>query len=211
MKIRNIKDFNNKEIINIVLSLHSDHQMFIKNWGEFIYGKELNLPVELKNRLFTIWFAGALDSIIDKEDQLEPLIKECKERGLKNCLSLLKEFENLTNSIADVINQIDIESQIIILHHRNTIVHARVYSIHNKKTGFLKYLDPASGQTKRFEGTKEDFWKIYRSKTKLALDDFFNPLREKFFNIESDYYSLICQMSKKDFFPKLSSIAYSDM
>ena len=211
MKIRNIEDFNDKELINIVLTLHSDHLMFIKNWGEFIFGKELNLPIELKNRVFSIWYAGAVDSIIDKEDQVNVLKKECEKRKLENCIILLDEFEILTNAIIEVLKKIEKEDQIILIHHRNTLVHGRVYSIHNKKSGFLKYLDSESEKIKRYEGTKDEFWEIYRKRIKGNLDDYLSPLREIFFEKNSSYYNIMSVMTKPDFFKKLTSIAYKDL
>ena len=211
MKIRNIEEFDNKELINIVLTLHSDHLMFINNWGEFIFGKELNLPNELKNRVFCIWYAGAVDSIIDKEDQVEVLKKECEKRELKNCISLLNEFETLTNAIIEVLKKIEKEDQIILMHHRNTLVHARVYSIHNKNSGFLKYLDSESEKIRKYEGGKDQFWEINRERIIGNLDDYLSPLRELFFERNSSYYGIMSVMTKPDFFKKLTSIAYKDL
>ena len=152
-----------------------------------------------------------MDSVIDKEDQLVPLREECVKRGLLNCLSLLDEFETLTSAIIEIIKLIDIESQLVIMHHRNTIVHARVLSIHNKNNGFPRYLDPVSNQIKKFNGTNEDFWNIYRIKIKEGLDNFFTPKREMFFSKGTTYFRLLCQITNKDFFDKLTSIAYSDL
>lgn len=33
MKISKPNEFTDKEIINIIITLHSDHLMFVQNWG----------------------------------------------------------------------------------------------------------------------------------------------------------------------------------
>lgn len=82
MKISKIHEYSDKEIINMIITLIGDHIMFITNWGEFIFGKELNLPNEHKNKIFCIWFCGAMDSMIDFEDQYTPLLEQAKKRKL---------------------------------------------------------------------------------------------------------------------------------
>jgi len=140
MKIAKPEIFNDKEIINIIISLHSDHNVFIQNWGEFIFGKELNLPPELKNRIFCIWFSGVIDLIMDKQEQYDVLMQVCNDRNLNNCKLLMNELTILVDAISDRIMEISHEEQILLNHHRNTLVHARVYSIHNHKISF-KFLD----------------------------------------------------------------------
>lgn len=211
MKISKPNEFTDKEIINIIITLHSDHLMFIKNWGEFIYGKELNLPPELKNRIFCIWFTGLIDIIVEKEDQLEILKNECNRRNLINCLELLIDFEHLIEVISSNISKINKDSQLLISHLRNTMVHARVFSIHNKKVGFLKYYDSKDNKTHRYEGNSFDFWKMNREIITGSIDEFLNPLRELFFSKESDYYKLLITISDSSFFNHLTNIAYLDL
>jgi len=210
MKPSHLKTLKDIEIINLVLTLHSDHQMFIRSWGEFIHGKELNLPIELKNRVFCIWFSGVLDTIDEKEAQLENLREQCNDRKLVNCLSLLDEFEELVEAIIENVKTIDMENQLMIKHHRNTFVHARVSIVHRKIIN-LKYLDLGTNTMVKFGKSKEDFWKIHANRITSSLDDFLNPLRESFFLKTSKYFKLTCIMSKPDFFGRLKSIAYKDL
>jgi len=211
MKIAKPETFNDKEIINIIISLHSDHQVFIKNWGEFIFSKELNLPAELKNRIFCIWFSGVIDLIIDKEDQYEVLMQECNKRGLSNCKILLDELVILTDAISTSVKQISHNEQILLNHHRNSIVHARVYSIHNQKLRFLKYLNHDDNTIKKYNGTKDEFWELHRKIIIASLDEFISPLREKFFDTNSDYYKLLTIVNTNSFFKKLIDLAYKDL
>ena len=92
------------------------------------------------------------------------------------------------------------------MHHRNTLVHARVYSIHNKNSGFLKYLDSESEKIRKYEGGKDQFWEINRERIIGNLDDYLSPLRELFFERNSSYYGIMSIMTKPDFFKKLTSI-----
>lgn len=211
MKISKIGLLSDKEVINIIITFHSDHFVFINNWLEFIIGKEINLPPELKNRVFCIWFSGIIDLIIDKEDQQSVLINECNKRNLKNCRDLLNELDTITDAITERVGLFSPDEQILIIHHRNTLVHARVYSIHNNKLGFLKYWDKESKMMKRFSGTKDDFWKIDRDYITSNEDNFLTPLREKFFDKNSDYYRLIAHMTNTPFFENLRAIAYKDL
>lgn len=211
MKIAKPEIFNDKEIINIIISLHSDHNVFIQNWGEFIFGKELNLPPELKNRIFCIWLSGVIDLLIDKEDQYEVLMQVCLERDLKNCKVLMNELIILTDAISDMIMKISHEEQILLNHHRNLLVHARVYSIHNQKIGFLKYLDHDDKKIKKYNGTKDEFWKLHREIIVGSMDEFLSPLREKFFDTNSDYYRLLVNITNTPFFKNLTKLAYKDL
>jgi len=210
MKISNIKEYNDLEIINIIITLISDYKMFISNWGEFIFGKDLNLPPEHKNKIFVIWFSGSIDSIIDYEHQFEPLIKEAKERNLENCIKLLYEFESFIKNLIDNVSLIDSESQILLQHYRNTIVHARVFSIHNKKSINLRFYNPENNSIEKFKGSKDDFWEIHRKIITESMDNFIEPLRVIFFDKLTEYYKKICAMSKNDFFERLTKIAYLD-
>jgi hypothetical protein len=211
MKIHKIEDYSDKEIINLIITLISDHQMFIKSWGEFIFGKDLDLPPELKNRVFCIWFSGAIDTVIDEQDQYLPLLGEARKRKLDNCVSLLKQFEYFVDSIKGVVSSIDTESQLLLNHHRNTLVHARVFSIHNKKSVSLRFLNPETKKIERYKGNQEEFWEIHRNLIKGTMDEFFEPLREKFFDLKSAYYINICRMSKPDFSGLLTQKAYKDL
>ncbi|MBP5996115.1 MAG: hypothetical protein KA736_10485 [Crocinitomicaceae bacterium] len=210
MKISKPNEFTDKEIINIIITLHSDHLMFVQNWGEFIYGKELNLPPELKNRIFCIWFTGLIDIIVEKEDKLERLKNECNHRNLINCLGLLTDFEHLIDVITTNISKINSDSQLLISHQRNTLVHGRVFSIHNKKVN-LKYYDVKNTKTQKYGGSNHDFWKINRKMITGSIDEFLNPLRELFFSKESDYYKLLIRISDSSFFNQLTNIAYLDL
>ena len=211
MKIHKIEDYSDKEIINLIITLISDHQMFIKSWGDFIFGKELDLPSELKNRVFCIWFSGAIDTVIDEQDQYLPLLEEARKRKFDNCISLLKQFKNFVDSIKGNVSSIDTESQLLLNHHRNALVHARVFSIHNKKSVNLRFLNPETKKIERYKGNKEEFWEIHRNRITGTMDEFFEPLREKFFDFKSAYYINICKMSKPDFFGLLTKKAYKDL
>jgi hypothetical protein len=211
MKIAKPETFSDKEIINIMISLHSDHNVFLQNWGEFIFGKELNLPAELKNRIFCIWLSGVIDLISDKQDQYEVLIQECNKRDLNNCKVLMNDLTILTDAISDSINKISHEEQILLNHHRNCIVHARVYSIHNHKIGFLKYLDFDDKTIKKYNGTKDEFWKLHREIIGGSMDEFMSPLRDKFFCTSSDYYRLLVNITNTPFLKNLTDFAYEDL
>jgi len=211
MKIAKPEIFNDLEIVNIIISLHSDHNVFIQSWGEFIFGKELNLPPELKNRIFCIWFSGLIDLIVDKEDQYQVLLDECEKRNLNNCKILLDELTVLIDAISKSMDKISHEEQILLNHHRNGLVHARVYSIHNPKIGFLKYLDKNEKIVKKYKGTKDEFWALHRQIIIGTMDSFISPLREKFFETNSDYYRILVNMSNTPFFTNLINLAYKDI
>ena len=210
MKPSHLNTLKDIAIINLVLTLHSDHQMFIKSWGEFIHGKELNLPNELKNRVFCIWFSGVLDTINEKEAQLENLREQCNDRNLVNCLSLLDEFEELVEAIIESVKTIDFENQLVIKHYRNTLVHARVSSVHRQIIN-LKCLDLATNTMAKFGKSREDFWKIFSNRITSSVDNFLTPLRESFFLKTSKYFKLTCIMSNPGFSDRLKSIAYKDL
>ena len=211
MKIHKIEEYSDMEIINMIITLLSDHQIFINSWGEFIFGKELDLPPELKNRVFCIWFSGSIDTVTEEQDQYVPLLEQAKIRKLENCNFLLTQFENFVDSLKEIISSIDIESQLILNHHRNTLVHARVFSIQNKKSINLRYLNPKTKLIEKYKGKKEEFWEIHRKQITGTMDEFFEPLRLKFFDLNSAYYQNICKMSKPDFFNELTEIAYKDL
>lgn len=211
MKIKNPEKFNDKEIINLIITLHSDHFTFVTNWGEFIFGEKLNLPPEHKNKIFCIWFSGLIDIVIDKIDQYDILFNECERRGLKNSLDVLKEINTLTDAIILQLSEINFEDQVLINHHRNTLVHARIYSIHNSKLSFLKFWNKESSQIDKYAGSKNEFWEMDRRKITKSLDDYLNPLRELFFNKNSEYYKILVQMSKTSFFENLTKKAYQDI
>jgi len=210
MKINNIEKHTDLELINLIITLISDYKMFITNWGEFLFGKELDLPTEHKNKIFTIWFCGTIDTIIDYEHQYQPLLEQTKLRKLKNCESLLQEFEEFVQSIIKNVNTIDVDSQILLNHFRNTLVHGRVLSIHNKKSINLRFLNPKTNLIEKFKGNTDDFWKINRDVITNSMDNFIDPLRVQYFDKSTDYYQNICIMSDKDFLKRLTDIAYQD-
>jgi hypothetical protein len=210
MKIHRPQDYSNLEIINLVITLHTDHHDFVQNWSEFIFGKEVNLPPELKNRIFCIWMVGVMDLVEDYFDQNNHLREQCLIRGLTNCVDLLEEMEVLINSICSHLEKIDVNQQILIYHQRNCLVHGRILSIHRKKLGKLKFFDPKSRIIQEFKGSKEQFWDIHRKIVTGTMDEFLSLPRSTFFDIESEYYKIIAHTSRIDFFNRVSSKAYLD-
>jgi hypothetical protein len=43
------------------------------------------------------------------------------------------------------------------------------------------------------------------------MDEFISPLREYFFDTNSDYYNLLVNMTKTPFFKNLTDLAYKDL
>ena len=211
MKISKIESFSDLEIINIILTLVTDHIMFTKNWIELMFNKELLIPPEIKNRIFCIWFSAAIDTIVEEQDQYLPLLGQIKKRKLNSCFFLMEQFRNLVESIKRRIRLIDEEKQIIIIHYRNTLVHGRVFSTFRKKNVNLNYLCKSTDKIIKFKGGSDEFWKIFRNNVKDSLDEFLMPLRKTFFDESSEYYRTIIKMSKPETFQLFRKIAYQNI
>jgi hypothetical protein len=113
---------------------------------------------------------------MDKQEQYDVLMQVCNDRNLNNCKLLMNELTILVDAISDRIMEISHEEQILLNHHRNTLVNARVYSIHNHKISF-KFLDHDDKMIKKYKVTKDEFWKLDREIIVGSLDEFLTPLR----------------------------------
>jgi len=210
MKIHDIEKTTILEIANIVLTLITDHIIFIASWGELIFGK-LNIPPEIQNRVFCLWYGAALDTVIEGEDQVKPLKEQCTKRKLSNNLFLLKQYENLIESIKDRIRKIDNNSQIVLNNLRNTYAHGRVFSVFNKKSVGIKYLDVESDKIVKFQKGSDEFWKIERLTIKSSVDIFLTPLRLMFFDKNEGYFQNLVKLSKPKMVENYRAESYKDL
>lgn len=208
--MRKHEQHSDKELINLVLTLITDHSTFTNNWLELIFNQELNIPPEIKNRIFTIWFCGTLDTINQEEQSYLHLLGECQFRDFKNNISLLEQFGNLVESIKIKVREIDENSQVGIVHFRNTIVHGRIHSVHNDRIKF-QYFDRSTNRIRKTDLSKSEFWEIINSVWAGNVDNFLEGLRTKFFEPNSHYYNNLKLFSQSDFFQTASHIAYKDL
>ena len=199
-----------KELINMVMTLIIDHSSFIKNWAELIYNEELNIPPEIKNRIFSIWFCGAIDTVSQEEQNYIKLLGECKIRGFYNNINLLIQFGNLVESIKIQLRKVDEDSQIGIIHYRNTIVHGRVHSVHNKKIKY-RIFDRKENRTIKTSFDQKEFWKRIEKLWNKGIDNFLEPLRVEFFKKNSFYFNNLKTFSKPTFFQTVKKIGYKDL
>jgi hypothetical protein len=208
--MRHYKNTNDKELINIVITLITDHSVFITNWLELIFNDELKIPPEIKNRIFAIWFCGTIDTVAQEEQNYLKLINECRIRKFENTSALLYEFGNLVESIKKQLREVDENSQLGIIQYRNAIVHGRLHSVHNEKITF-RIFDIKNNKTKRTNLNQKEFWKIIGIVWNDGLDKFLEPIRTKFLRIETDYFKNIKTCSKKGFIGLISSVGYKDL
>lgn len=177
-----------KELINMVITLITDHSNFIKNWAELIYNEELKIPPEIKNRIFTIWFCGTIDTVSQEEQNYLKLLGECRARGFDNNINLLVQFGNLVESIKILLRKVNLDEQLGIIQFRNTIVHGRVHSVYNKKIKY-RVFDSKENRTIKTNFDQKVFWKKIERVWEKGVDNFLEPLREEFFKKDSFYFN----------------------
>jgi hypothetical protein len=208
--MRPYKKKTDKQLINMVITLITDHSVFIKNWLELIFNDKLKIPPEIKNRIFAIWFYGAIDTVSQEEQNYLKLLGECKARGFENTLSLLYQFGNLVESIKIQLREVDEKSQLGIIQFRNTIVHGRLHSVHNDKIKF-RIFDIENNRTKKTSLSQAEFWEIIGDQWKNSIDEFLGPIRVKFLRPESHYHNNLKTFSKKNFVSLVTTIGYKDL
>ncbi len=204
------KQKTDKELINLVITLITDHSYFINNWLEVIYNDKLQIPEEIKNRIFTIWIYGAIDTIRQEENQYLHLLGECKSRGFINNTQLLIQFGNLVESIKIQLRDISINSQIGIIQFRNSLVHGRICSVHHPKIT-IHVFDINTNQTNKLSFNNEDYWKIVNYEWQDSIDNFLTPMRKKFFKKDTRYYENLKTISQVNFAEKVTTIGYFDL
>ena len=189
---------NDKELINMVITLITDHSVFVNNWLELIFNGELQIPPEIKNRIFAIWFCGTIDTVSQEEQNYLKLLGECRIRRFENTLSLLYQFGNLVESIKIQLREVNVNSQLGIIQYRNAIVHGRLHSVHNEKIKY-RIFDHKNNRTIKTDFNKADFWEIISDVWNNDLDKFLSPLRESFFRKDTPYYNNMKTFSTKGF------------
>ena len=204
------KNKSDKELINIVITLITDHSIFIKNWLELIFNDELKIPPEIKNRIFAIWFCGTIDTVSQEEQHYLKLLGECETRCFENTLSLLYQFGNLVESIKIQLREVNENTQLAIIQYRNAIVHGRLHSVHNDKIKY-RIFDNKNNRTNKTNLNQNDFWEIVSKEWNNNIDEFLEPIRIKFLRAETYYYNNLKTFSKKDFVDMVSSKGYKDL
>jgi hypothetical protein len=208
--MRPYKNKSDKELINMVITLITDHSVFINNWLELIFNDELKIPPEIKNRIFAIWFCGTIDTVSQKEQNYLKLLGECKVRDFKNTLSLLYQFRNLAESIKIQLREIDENSQLGIIQYRNAIVHGRLHSVHNDKIKY-RIFNNKNNRTNKTDLNQNEFWEIVSKEWNNNIDKFLEPIRIKFLRPETHYYNNLKTFSKKNFVTIVSNKGYKDL
>jgi hypothetical protein len=205
-----MKDASDKQLINMVITLITDHSMFINNWLELLFNDALGIPNEIKNRIFTIWFCGTIDTVSQEEQNYLKLLGECRERGFINTLSILHQFGNLVESIKMQLREVDEESQIGIIQFRNTIVHGSIHSVH-KQTIEHRIFDITNDKTKKRKYSQKEYSEIVNKAWGNSIDEFIEPIRIKFLRPGTHYYNNLITFSKSNFVNTVSFICYNDL
>nr|WP_298990651.1 hypothetical protein [uncultured Polaribacter sp.] len=208
--MRIFQNKTDKELINMVITLITDHSDFIKNWTELIYNNDLKIPSEIKNRIFTIWFCGTIDTVSQEEQNYLKLLGECKIRDFQNNINLLIQFGNLVESIKIQLRKVEKDKQLGIILFRNTLVHGRIHSVHNKKIKY-RVFDSKENRTLRVNYNQKEFWKRIENLWSDGIDSFLEPLRIEFFDKNTYYYNNLKTFSKPNFFQTVKKIGYKDL
>lgn len=188
MRKLKLDEFNDIEIMNLVVTLVTDHANFIKCWSEMMFSRELAIPDEIKNRIFTIWFVATQDLIEEEQNLYLPLLGQASSRNLKNTQEVLYQFGNLVESAKRIIRQFTENEQLIIRHLRNTYCHGVANRVHLKRASF-KVLKKTNDRLKNVPGfNSEKFWELFRSETHGSIDEYLTPLRIRFFKKNTEYY-----------------------
>jgi hypothetical protein len=208
--MRKYQNTEDKELINMVITLITDHATFANNWVELIFNNDLSIPPEIKNRIFSIWMTGCLDTIAQEEQFYLKLIGECRMREFKNSLELLYNFGNLVESLKMNFRKISKEQQLGVIQYRNSIVHGRTHSVHNERI-IYRYFDIELNKTVKTNLSQKDFWKIINSEWLDSLDTFLEPIRLEFFDDTTHYYKNLVSFLKPGFVNQVCEIAYRDL
>lgn len=80
-----LKNCTDEEIIDVIYTTISDHAVFANNWTELLFNNALNIPPEIKNRIFCLWFCSCIDTVKEEQKQYLFLLGQARHRGLKNC------------------------------------------------------------------------------------------------------------------------------
>ncbi|MEO5600273.1 MAG: hypothetical protein ABIR06_05025 [Cyclobacteriaceae bacterium] len=205
-----LKNCSDAEIVDIIYTTISDHAVFANNWNELLFNPELNIP-EIKNRIFCLWFSSCLDTVNEEQQQYLFLLGQARHRGLKNCEQYLYQFGNLVESIKRRIRLFTEDQQIVIVRYRNTFTHGRLTGIHQVKIR-VAYLSKNNDQITRQFLTKSEYWKkIDQATPREEFDSFLTPLRELFFEEQTDYLKNIVTLSKPEVIGSMHRYVYSDL
>lgn len=206
-----LKTCSDEEIIDIIYTTISDHAVFASNWNELLFNPALNIPPEIKNRIFCLWFASSLETVKEEQKQYLFLLGQARDRGLKNCVEYLYQFGNLVESIKKRIRLFTEDEQIVVVHYRNSFAHGRLIGVHQVKIK-VTYLSRTTDKIVTPFLTKKDYWsKVYKE----TPDDNFNPylqrLRELFFEEGTDYFKNMVTLSHQDVIAKMYHWVYRDL
>ena len=175
-----------------------------------MFNEELNIPSEIKNRIFAIWYCSAVDTVKNCQQESLKLSGQCQLRKLENTAYSLELFGNLVESIKIQLRLIDTPNQISLRHFRNTLVHGRLHSIHNPQI-IHPIFDHQTDQVVDKHIDKSEYWNLINSIWKENIDDSIEPIREQFLDSSSIYFRNVRTLCSPGFLERFTELAYLDL
>lgn len=173
-----------------IFCLFNDHVMWVKNWGGYIFAKEFEKEVGLKNKITTIWFASLIDLVSLEDGRLEQYLRQIDEQNLPHLKRYVAQARFLYAQVAELLSSFSIEEQVFIHDFRDDLVHGFLTGKHARERN-IKYVENLKLVTRRVprEEREKLIWDALEQKGHKPLDDFLSDIRQRF--LRPSKYQLI--------------------